>query len=412
MFKPSNRSLRALISGPRPAPLAPSGLGRGRYLNTGRRKPPRRSREPQPFGETHRFKGYSLVELMVAMALALMILGMAFTFFNDMYNTADLADNIADVNENLRATVNVISTDLMTSGTEIAVGGIPIPSGGTATPINRPGPPGAGTFPATGAIPVVSPGPGLGPNCCGPTGTIPTDLITLISINQLSNLDQYPLTNITTSVTAATITVALPVPGPGTNINPAGPPTPNPSAVVPGQLIMLTNVNGSCLLTVTAVNYTTNIITFTHTDPNDTFGLNQFSGPTSGTINQLKTGGTFPSTSAYHVSMVTYYLDNSTTPYRLMKQYLFKTAANPPQPVALDINVLQFSYSLYPACDTPSDPCRSITDYPSQGPNNIRKVNIWAIGQADHPNRKTGRYFSNSIATSVTIQNLAYYNKY
>lgn len=366
---------------------------------------------------SRRTEGYSLVELMVAMALSLLILGMAFTFFNDMYNTADLADNIADVNENLRAAVNVLSTDLMTSGTEIPYGGIPIPSGGTATAINRPGPPGSGTFPCPSppcALPVISPGPGLGPKCCpAATGTIPTDLITLVSINQLSNLDQYPLTNITTSVTAATITVAPPVPGPGTNINPAGPPTPNPSAVVPGQLIMLTNVKASCLLTVTAVDYTTNVITFTHNDPNDTFGVNQFSGPTSGTIAQLQITGPPPSpaTTAYHVNMVTYYLDNSTKPYRLMKQYLIKTATNLPQPVALDINVLQFSYSLYPACDTPSDPCRSITD-PLQGPNNIRKVNLWAVGQADHPNRKTGRYFSNSIATSVTVQNLAYYNKY
>ena len=345
---------------------------------------------------------------MVAMALALMILGMAFTFFNDMYNTADLADNIADVNENLRAAVNTMSTDLMTSGTEIPLGGIPIPGGGTATQINLPAPTGSWAFPpcspapctppTNSTLPVIVPGPGLGPTCCGATGNIPTDLITLNSINQLSNLDQYPLTNDTVSVTAATITV-----DPRTNIA-AG-----VSQVVPGQLIMLTNVNGSCLLTVTAVDYTTNIITFTHTDPNDTFGLNQFSGPTSGTIAQLQMTGSPPSpaTSAYHVSMVTYYLDNSTTPYRLMKQYLFKTATNPPQPVALDINVLQFSYSLYPAC-TPTDPCRS----PGTLQNTIRKVNLWAIGQADHPNRKTGRYFSNSIATSVTIQNLAYYNKY
>lgn len=357
---------------------------------------------------SRRTGGYSLVELMVAMALALLILGMAFTFFNDMYNTGDLADSIADVNENLRAAVNTMSVDLMTSGTEIPLGGIPIPGGGTASPINLPAPTGSWTFPCSpvpctpptnSTLPVIVPGPGLGPMCCpAATGTIPTDLITLNSINQLSNLDQYPLTNDTVSVTAATITVDT-----KTNIA-AG-----VSQVVPGQLIMLTNVNGSCLLTVTAVNTTTNVITFTHNDANDTFGLNQFTGPTSGTIAQLQMTGSPPSpaTSAYHVSMVTYYLDKSTTPYRLMKQYLFKTAGNLPQPVALDINVLQFSYSLYPAC-SPTDPCRS----PGALQNTIRKVNVWAIGQADHPNRKTGRYFSNSIATSVTVQNLAYYNKY
>lgn len=367
-----------------------------------------------------RAEGYTLVELMVAMTLALILLGMAFTFFNDMNNTSDLAGSIADVNENLRAAVNMISSDLMTAGTEIPTGGIPIPGGGTATQINLPAPGGSWAFPPcspapctppTGStLPVIVPGPGLGPATGSGTTQIPTDLITMISVNQLSQLDQYPLTAFTTSVSAVTITV-----DPRTLIT-AG----NPSYVVPGQLIMLSNVNASCLLTVTAVNYTTNVLTFTHNDSKDVLGLNQFSGPASGTIAQLLMVGTPPTplTTAYHVNMVTYYLDltmntlNPSVPnHKLLKQVLtnpFGGASNPPQPVALGINVLQFAYSLQGGCTTPSDPCRM----PGTLENAIRKVNVWAIGQADHPSRRTGRYFSNSIAISVTVQNLSYSNKY
>jgi hypothetical protein len=82
----------------------------------------------------------------------------------------------------------------------------------------------------------------------------------------------------------------------------------------------------------------------------------------------------------------------------------FCTAA---QPVALGINVLQVSYSFSPLA-TPLDPIRNPTTNLSQ----IRKVNVWVIAKADHPNRKSGLYYTNSIATSVAIQNLAFQNKY
>jgi len=70
---------------------------------------------------------------------------------------------------------------------------------------------------------------------------------------------------------------------------------------------------------------------------------------------------------------------------------------------------LQFAYSLSPAA-VPTDPTRTfVAPYT---PNTIRKVNLWLIAKADHPSRKTGLYYTNTAATSVVAQNLAYYNKY
>jgi type II secretory pathway pseudopilin PulG len=337
--------------------------------------------------------GYSLVELMVAMGLSLLLLGLTFTLFNQLYSTADLASTMGDVNENLRAAVNAVSRDLSTAGSEIPPGGIPIPNGGTATAINRPGPPGTPAFPlGTTTINVITPGDSLGPTQGSGGTAIKTDIVTMISVNPASNLDQYTLTALSYSVTAATVTVDT-----RTSLGPGS------AQVLKGQLIMLSNTNASCLLAVTDVNTGTGVITFTHGDAtNDPLGINQFSGPASGMIKQLNTTGSPPTppVTAYHISMVTYYLDTSTPP-RLMKQSIMGAA----QPVALGIPVLQFSYSLSP----PGSP--DPTDNPAS-PNTIRKANLWMIAEADHRNKGSGQFYSKSIALSVTVQNLAYFNRY
>ncbi len=383
-------------------------------------------------------QGYTLVELMVAMSLCLLLLGMAFNLFDGLNNAADLAGAMADVNENLRAGTNMIARDLSMAGSDIPLGGFPLPSGGApCQPIPIPLPawlPAQNFNPAcTGNMNVITPGSGFGPTT-GSGGTqIPTDSVTLITVNPNSQLNEFQLVSISPVTTpgayccfAAGDSVTITV-NPATNggdLTAAG-----ASQVLPGQLIMLSNANSSVLLAVSTV--TTDTITFNGGDAaNDPLGLNQFpsggSSPTSGTIGQLQTMGVapaanfYPPTYAYQITMTTYYLDNvSRAPtWMLMKQVGTgapltgappSVPSQPPQAVAMGINVLQFSYSLSPAAE-PTDPTRTfVIPYT---PNTIRKVNLWMIAKADHPNRKSGLYYTNSIATSVTAQNLAYYNKY
>jgi prepilin-type N-terminal cleavage/methylation domain-containing protein len=358
----------------------------------------------KPFSKSPELRhpqGFTLVELLVTMALSLILLGMAFSLFNQLNDTADVVRTMADVNSNLRVGVNLVARDLATAGAAIPLGGIPLPGGGSGatavTPINMPGP-GARTFnPGTGGyMAIITPGSGFGPTTGTGVPAIPTDVITIITVNPISNLNQYPLTAITYTTTSTTITV-------DTRTNIAS----GVSQVVPGQLIMLEN-SSTCLLTVTAVNTTARTITFTDGDPADVLGLNQFpnppNGPTTGTIAQLPPVAA--STTAYHLNMITYYLDNS-NPQKLMRLVGSGYAGTgTAQPVALGINVLQFSYSLSPPA-TPTDPTRTVV-----APNTIRKVNLWMIANADHRARISQKYYSNSIATSVTIQNLAYFNRY
>jgi len=317
------------------------------------------------------------------MTLSLIVLGLAFDVFNQLNDASDLAGCVADVNENLRASVNLITRDLSSAGAEIPLGGIPLPGGNIATLINRPGP-GASTFPNTGYMPVITPGTGLGPTLGGYT----TDEVTIISINPVSLLDQYPLTAISYDQTHATITVNN-----GTNL------ATGVSQVLPGQLIMLEN-STTCILAVTAVDTTNNIITFTTGAAADVLGLNQFPpNATTGTIAQLPPVAA--STTAYHVNMISYYV-NASNPPRLMRQVGTSAA----QPIGVGINLLQFSYSLSPPA-TPTDPTNVVGN-----PNQIRKVNLWVNAQADHPSRRTRQYYSDSIKTSVVVQNLAFFNKY
>jgi len=332
-------------------------------------------------------RGVTLIELMVAVAVSLILFSMAFTLAQQLNNTADVVSSMSDVNENLRAAVNMVSRDLAQAGQNIPVGGIPIPSGGSSTTaINRPGPT-AATFPATGYLSVLTPGYGLGPTQGSGANAINTDIVNIIGVNQFSSFNQTPVTaNPTVNAGGATITVSTTAAG----------------YVVPGLLIMLTNSNASCLLAVSSVNTSTGVITFTHGDAtNDPLGVNQFWGsPATGTINQLQTSGTgaWPAITAYPISMTTYYLDTS-TPRRLMKQITLGSA----QPVALGINVMTITYT----CSSGTSPTRN----PSS-PSSIQKVALTMIGETDHQNHLSLQWYSKSITNAVAIQNLDFHNKF
>jgi type II secretory pathway pseudopilin PulG len=358
--------------------------------------------------------GFTLLELVVAMALSLLLFGLCLTLVQQLNNTADLVGSMSDVNQNLRAAVNMVSRDLSTAGENIPRGGIPLPYGGTATAIKLPYPAYAAgsTFhaPLSGTTtlswPVIYAGNAAGPTQGSGANAITTDIVTIISVNQTSLFNQTAVTgNPTVSSTSATITVSTTAAG----------------YVQAGQLVMLANVNGYCLLAVSSVSTTTGVITFTHGDTtNDPLGVNQFSGPTTGTItNQLETTGppvSWPAITAFPISMVTYYLDTSTS--RKLMRLVTAGTGSTAQPVALGINVMTLQYSLYPfatlngvTSDPTGNPWPTTADT-ANSPNNIRKVVLTMIGETDHQNHTNSQWYSKEIRNAVTVQNLDYYNKY
>ena len=328
--------------------------------------------------------GFTLLELLVAMGLSMIILAVAFDIFNRLYDVSETVGALSEMNQNLRAGVNLVARDLTASGEGIPIGGIPIPNGPGSSPVRRPGP-GVNPFPPTTTVwPSLTPGYNLGPNFMG----LNSDIITIIAVNSLSQLSTYPLVGITASGDQITV-------DPRTNIGAA------PSQVVAGDLIMLTNTNGSALGMATLVDATTNKISFSSGDP---LNLNQPAAK-SGTIAKLTNPGsppTYPATYAYKVTMLTYFLDVTTDAShpKLMRQIGAATAS----PVALDIYSLQLSYDLADGVTTNR---RDVTT-----PNQIRKVNLFVSARSPDIARRTRQYFNNTISTAVTVRNLAYVNKY
>src|SRR5262249_18951068 len=149
--------------------------------------------------------GFSLLELLVSVGVTAVILGATMLAFRDAANTQRGVAYSSDMNDNLRAGLNLIQQDLILAGTGIPTGGIPIPntpdSSGTcntATPTNRPTLTGTLTFPVCNfVLPAIEPGSALGPLITAPDATTGnpsnpnsfTDLITVMYADNALGLD-------------------------------------------------------------------------------------------------------------------------------------------------------------------------------------------------------------------------------
>ena len=381
----------------------------------------------------NKIAGFTLVELMIAMAVTLIILGVAVNTFRDALQSNNAVSQSADMTDNLRAGLNLLELDLQQAGEGIPQSGIPIPytsNGsstnpcGTTAPPNRPILTGTATFPQCNAVmPSVEPGQAMGPLITAPDAVAGnpsnplsyTDEITVLYADNTATLDGQPINKPATTtpvaspacsgtltLTGNTLTVTFDV----TCINLATVGTP----LQPGDLIMFTNTLGSAILTATAVSGQS--LTFS---PGDAFNLNGRTDP-SGTIKQLETssacGGSpacFPPTTATRITMVSYYLDNiSSPPYiRLIRQVNF----NAPTPVGETLENLQFTYNFVDGATNPSNQ-PNIPNGNSE--SQIRSVNVFLGARSSYNQRQGNRlqYARNNLSTQISLRSMAYVNKY
>jgi prepilin-type N-terminal cleavage/methylation domain-containing protein len=360
----------------------------------------------------HREKGFSLVEVMIATAVMLIIMGATLSMLTDAIHANEAVTAMADMQDNLRASMNLMVRDLVQAGGGIPIGGISVPftdpannPGGAPIPpaMNRPSPPTkAYTFPLASAITSVNPGFQLGPNSLGQL----TDMVTVIyADNTLPWSSMAPINNPTAPTCAGTLaanglTVTFDTVTAGCAQLAAG----NVS-VVPGDLIMLSNNQGGNILQqVTAVGG--NVLTFS---PGDAFGFNG-QPAASGTIAQLQTApGVFPPTSAVRIWMVTYYIDATTVPGR--PQLIRRVNFNAPQVVGQVIEGVQISYDVVNAVATaPANNARNIIAPDS--PTQIRKVNLYLMARSENPYSVTRQYFRANLLTQVGLRGLSFQNRY
>ncbi len=373
--------------------------------------------------------GFSLMELLVATALMLIIVGTLMKTLSDAAYANEGVTLLANSQENLRAAMNYMVKDIIEAGEGLPQGGITIPNAATvlnptpavASIINRPGPVGGpATFPANyitlpaitdafqqGPLPVTP-----NPNVPGATllGNKPTDFITVVyadtTILDAANntLDSNPVYLAPTAGPPAN-------PGCGGKIAADGSsvtfdpvcitlPTDN-TQISPGDLIMFTNANGTTLQTVSSA--VGQVVDFVK---NDAFGLN-VSGQPSGTILNIQNGiaspgGPYPPTTCTRIWMITYFL-NTANPLRpmLMREVNFQ----PAQPVAEVIEDLAISYDI-------NGGLPSTGQIAPNSPNSVRKVNLSLASRADSAFSQNQAWFRNNLQTQVSVRSLAFFSDF
>jgi prepilin-type N-terminal cleavage/methylation domain-containing protein len=390
-----------------------------------------------------RERGFSLLELMVALVVMLLIVGATLKGLTDAIHANEAVTLLADMQENLRAGMNYMVHDLVQAGEGIPAGGITIPhSAGGASAVTRPSPPTlAYLFPATyTTLPAITPGASQGlptatPNAAGAILSGPnTDFITIMyadntlldnsvncagvgcPLNQnpiylAPNVGPPPVAGCAGSITAPGGTVVL---------DPAcfNMPTDN-TRIQAGDLIMFQNALGNAIQTVTAVVGQT--LTFAG---GDAFALNNSAQP-NGTIVNIQNGipspgGPYPPTTATRIMMITYYLDTNANPLRpqLMRQVNFRAA----QPVGEVLEDLGISYDLNNAVSAyPAGPQDAPAPILPDTPNQIRKVNLFLAARSEAPfsqlsnvqiDQGSFQYLRNNLSTQVSVQSLAFFNEY
>ncbi|MFZ0800060.1 MAG: prepilin-type N-terminal cleavage/methylation domain-containing protein [Terriglobales bacterium] len=401
---------------------------------------------------TKRETGFSLLEMTIAMALATIVLGAAVQIYIQGVQATWTVSQRAELQQDFRAASNILLKDLSLAGAGLGNGvAIALPS--TATPV-------MGCVQTTGTCYIngssvtyptqppftsggaaylygLMPGYNQGPTLLTAQGA--TDVVTAAYTDNTFYLDCY--TASITSTTSVTFTLPTPVApatgsanctAPGGN---AGVQAANDSAVglTAGDLIWFTFGTNNVVAEVTAVTGSTAAgtvpaagtaytVTFA---ANDALKMNQASTVT----NSLASKYVAPSNSvtgfAQRLLVISYYIDNSPTPPRLMQQ----VSGHTPVPVAENVVYLKFTYDLFndttntPAigCENPGSSTDVCTAGSSSGllPNQITKINIQNMAMdstMQGPQRGTGGtgsgYQRLDLQTSVSARNLTYVNNW
>ncbi len=161
---------------------------------------------PVPSGVTtsdvrsRRDRGFTLVELLVTMAITTIIMGATMAAMNDAIKATESAKLITGMNNGLRTAMDLMVRDILQVGQGLPAGRVVlVPSGANSAPMQLPGPIGSSfqldgpsfcpepTFVCT-QITAVVPGPGRGPEVVAGR---PTDMLTIVGAD--TAFDQVPL---------------------------------------------------------------------------------------------------------------------------------------------------------------------------------------------------------------------------
>ncbi|HTS18154.1 MAG TPA: prepilin-type N-terminal cleavage/methylation domain-containing protein [Verrucomicrobiae bacterium] len=370
----------------------------------------------------HNTDGFTLVELMVSLAIGTLLLGSAVMMYRQAVNATWVTSQKAEMQQDFRAAANLLQRDISLAGSGglgqqgLAANSTGLPTGAgsiipvypcSATTCNYiKGAPVA--FPTVAGAPYlysIIPGYNLGITVNATEG--PTDIITVAYADTSLALNCYNIT-----VQSATQVLFQ------------APSSPLPTCVLPTGVSTIPLLNAAgiglqagdmILFGQTAAGIVSNITTATPTTGNSSaFTVTFNSGdpghinqPTvaSGTMKQLPLGLS-ATLSAVRVMMITYYLDISpvdgVTP-RLMRIQSGKA----PVPVAENVTYLKFSYDV----DNGGTINTNQASLPAgTTPNMITKVNI--LHMSIRSQLQGGGYQGLDLQTSIGARNLTMGQEY
>ncbi|MBI3474557.1 MAG: prepilin-type N-terminal cleavage/methylation domain-containing protein [Acidobacteria bacterium] len=373
-----------------------------------------------------RNQGFTLLEMMIAMALGAVVLAAAVEMFSKSLGATWLVSQRAEMQQDFRAAANMLTKDASMAGSgmgnnvQVALpsgNGVQVPVYGCdQTPkcyING----SAVAYPTqvVGGVNVpymygLMPGSQFGPIINAAAGA--TDVLTVVNADTNFLLSCYSVSVTSATVVKFTLNNPLPV----TCIVPA--PLTAPQAIndpvmglTPGDLVQfqVTIGAGAGATSSTVVGEVTNV---TQTSANtwdvafaagDPLRMNQ---PTAaaGSIKQIVGGAG----SGTRINVISYYIDNSIVPPRLMRQ----TSGHSPIPVAENVVFLQFSYDLY-NFNTGAVLTEQADGGKSQNltPNQITKINIMHMS-INSTLQGSGGYQGLDLQTSVSARDLTFKNDY
>lgn len=383
---------------------------------------------------TKRESGFSLLEMIIAMALGTVVLGAAVQVYIQGVQATWTTSQRAELQQDFRAASNMLTSDLSLAGAGLNPGAaIALPSAtapvyGCAQTGASPAPCYLGAANATSvAYPTHSganylygllPGYDAGPTLLTAQGA--TDVTTVVYTDNNFYLDCYTAT----INTATKVTFTLP----GTTSANCTSPTGNTGAqavndsavgLTAGDLVLFTFGTANVVAEVTTAATAAGVTKFAASD-----ALNMNQGTTvNNSLAYQFTNGTLTGY-ASRILVISYYIDNTLTPPRLMRQ----VSGHTPVPVGENVVYLKFTYDLFntstgapaAACSNPgavSDGCSGA----STGllPNQITKINIQNMamdstlqGSQVGTGGTGSGYQRMDLQTSVCARNLTYVNNY
>jgi prepilin-type N-terminal cleavage/methylation domain-containing protein len=376
-------------------------------------------------------RGFSLLELIVATALGVIVILAMTSLFRQGMNATFTVTQRAEVQQNMRAAIEMMTKDLSMAGAGLPTGGLQLAttSGATKVACNQGGTcyvPGD-TYPNSSGGTInymygVLPGFGNGVQNGSVINSAPAavnDSITSIYCDYNFPLTNFSFTFPTNGYTAAVAPATSIIAGLPTNILAAGGlnvgdlmfflvSTPGQGTASGSQgtsaaqtAAVVAEITG--IPSATAIDFAAaDALNFNQTGPNSLYNTVANLGPSLGGGNTV---------TACRLNAVTYFLQvppagGTVQTARLMRQVNGLNAV----PVADNIINLQFSYDVINSVNTSITANQSNPIAAGLSPALIQKINMWVMGQSLVSSGS--KFQSMYLASSVSARNMSFCNSY